>query len=218
MKMWLLNAHFKTLIQLSNLMKELLESDNTTKKPKEEDWNTFLTENGELFAIKISENPRPLLLVNKWVSQVETSLETKWNQEVSMSVKIIKEPIIVEKTLNLLQEKFLHAQEKNKLLKTVTLKKSLIAITNLTQLLFVWEQEMQLVNLKKKIFPKQVPLLWENCLFLLFSSLNVLILSSETMPLLEIVEVFSSLNAQEVNFIINERGYLLLSYVKKKSK
>jgi hypothetical protein len=58
-------------------MKELLELDNTTKKPKEEDWNTFLTENGELFAIKISENPRPLLLVNKWVSQVETSLETK---------------------------------------------------------------------------------------------------------------------------------------------
>lgn len=87
-----------------------------------------------------------------------------------MFVNLMKELTIVEKIHNLLQEKSQDAQEKNKLLKTVTQKKLMIAIINLMLSLFVLEQEMLLENLKKKKSVKQDPPLWENYPFHLLST------------------------------------------------
>jgi hypothetical protein len=47
------------------------------KTRKEEDWSTFLMENGELFVTKTLEKPKLQLPVNKWVLLEETSSEIK---------------------------------------------------------------------------------------------------------------------------------------------
>lgn len=153
--------------------------------------------NGELFVTKISEKLKPPLHANKWVFQEEIFLVTKLNLEESTYVNPTREPIIVVKTHNQLLEKFQDALVKKKLWKTVKPKKLLTAITNLMLLLFVLELETPLVNLKRLISLNKDLHLWVNYHYLPFLILNVLTLSFQIKPLSEILEVHSSLNAQE---------------------
>lgn len=64
-------------------------------------------------------------------------------------------------------------------------------------LLFVLELETPLVNLKRLISLNKDLHLWVNYHYLPFLILNVLTLSFQIKPLSEILEVHSSLNAQE---------------------
>jgi len=96
-------------------MKELLESDSTTRTPREGDWSTFRTENGGPSATKISARPKPPLPANKWDSPEGIFLAIKLSPGAFTFAKATRGPITADKTPSLLLEKSLAVPEKNRL-------------------------------------------------------------------------------------------------------